>query len=47
VMATAIKLQHELARHGHHRDPTPDLVVSAAARAAGAAGASIWCGPVR
>ena len=35
VMAKAIELQHELARHGHHRVPIPDLVISAAAQAAG------------
>ena len=31
VMATAIDLQHELARRGQHRIPIPDLVISAAA----------------
>lgn len=31
VMATAIDLQHELARRGHHRVPIPDLIISAAA----------------
>lgn len=35
VMARAIEVQHELARHGHHRVPIPDLVISAAAQAAG------------
>lgn len=35
VMAKAIELQYELARHGHHRVPIPDLVISAAAKAAG------------
>ena len=35
VMAKAIELQHELARHGHHRVPIPDLVISAAAQAVG------------
>jgi predicted nucleic acid-binding protein len=35
VMTKAIELQHELARHGHHRVPIPDLVISAAAQAAG------------
>jgi predicted nucleic acid-binding protein len=35
VMATAVELQHALARRGHHRVPIPDLVISAAARAAG------------
>jgi predicted nucleic acid-binding protein len=35
VMAIAIDLQHELARRGQHRVPIPDLVISAAARAAG------------
>ena len=35
VMATAIALQHALARRGQHRVPIPDLVISAAARAAG------------
>ncbi len=34
VMTKAIELQHELARHGHHRVPIPDLVISAAAQAA-------------
>ena len=29
------KLQHELARHGHHRVPTSDLVMSAAAQGVG------------
>ncbi|MGH9056019.1 MAG: PIN domain nuclease [Acidimicrobiales bacterium] len=33
VMIKAIDLQHELARHGHHRVPIPDLVISAAALA--------------
>jgi predicted nucleic acid-binding protein len=31
VMATAIDLQHELARRGQHRVPIPDLMISAAA----------------
>ena len=35
VMAHAIELQHELAGRGHHRVPIRDLVISAAARAAG------------
>jgi predicted nucleic acid-binding protein len=35
VMATAIDLQHELARRGQHRVPIPDLMISAAAREAG------------
>jgi hypothetical protein len=35
VMTTAIELQHALARRGQHRIPIPDLVISAAARAAG------------
>ena len=35
VMATAIDLQHELARRGQHRLPSPDLVISAAALATG------------
>ena len=35
VMATAIDLQHELARRGQHRVPLPDLIISAAALAAG------------
>jgi predicted nucleic acid-binding protein len=35
VMASAIDLQHALARRGHHRVPIPDLVISAAAHAAG------------
>jgi hypothetical protein len=35
VMSTAIDLQHALARRGQHRVPIPDLVISAAARAAG------------
>jgi predicted nucleic acid-binding protein len=35
VMERAIELQHELARRGHHRLPIPDLVISAAAQAAG------------
>lgn len=34
-MATAIDLQHELARRGQHRVPIPDLVISAAALASG------------
>jgi predicted nucleic acid-binding protein len=32
VMATAIELQHALARRGQHRVPIPDLVISAAAK---------------
>ncbi|MDE3207120.1 MAG: PIN domain nuclease [Acidobacteriota bacterium] len=35
VMTKAIEIQHELARHGHHRVPLRDLVISAAAQAAG------------
>ncbi|MDX6481614.1 MAG: hypothetical protein QOG85_2124 [Gaiellaceae bacterium] len=35
VMDTAIDLQHALARRGQHRVPIPDLVISAAAAAAG------------
>jgi len=35
VMERAIELQHELARRGQHRLPIPDLVISAAAQAAG------------
>jgi len=35
VMDRAIELQHGLARRGHHRVPIPDLVISAAAHAAG------------
>jgi predicted nucleic acid-binding protein len=35
VMEKAIELQHELARRGHHRLTIPDLVISAAAQAAG------------
>jgi predicted nucleic acid-binding protein len=35
VMATAIELQHALARRGQHRVPIPDLVISAAAKHAG------------
>ena len=35
VMAGAVELQHALARRGQHRVPIPDLVISAAARAAG------------
>jgi predicted nucleic acid-binding protein len=31
VMATAVDLQHELARVGQHRVPIPDLIISAAA----------------
>jgi len=31
VMATAMDLQHELARRGQHRLPIPDLIISAAA----------------
>ena len=35
VMNLAIDLQHELARRGQHRVPIPDLMISAAALAAG------------
>ena len=35
VMATAVELQHALARRGKHRVPIPDLVISAAAKHAG------------
>jgi predicted nucleic acid-binding protein len=35
VMYAAIELQHALARRGEHRVPIADLVISAAARAAG------------
>ena len=35
VMDVAVGLQHELARRGQHRLTIPDLVISAAARAAG------------
>lgn len=35
VLATAVDLQHELARRGQHRVPIPDLIISAAALAAG------------
>jgi len=35
VMATAIELQHALARRGQHRVPIPGLVISAAAKHAG------------
>jgi predicted nucleic acid-binding protein len=35
VMASAIELQHALAGRGQHRVPIPDLVISAAAHAAG------------
>lgn len=35
VMDVAVGLQHELARQGQHRLAIPDLVISAAARAAG------------
>ncbi|HVA43135.1 MAG TPA: PIN domain-containing protein [Acidimicrobiales bacterium] len=35
VMATAVDLQHELARRGQHRVPIPDLMISAAAKHAG------------
>lgn len=35
VMARVIQLEHEPARHGHHRVPIPDLVISAAAQAVG------------
>ncbi len=35
VMHSAIELQHALARRGQHRVPIADLVISAAARAAG------------
>jgi predicted nucleic acid-binding protein len=32
VMATAVEIQHGLARRGQHRVPIPDLVISAAAK---------------
>jgi predicted nucleic acid-binding protein len=32
VMATAIDLQHDLARIGQHRVPIPDLMIAAAAK---------------
>jgi predicted nucleic acid-binding protein len=35
VMNAAIELQHALARRGQHRVPIADLVISAAAKAAG------------
>jgi predicted nucleic acid-binding protein len=35
VTATAVELQHALARRGKHRVPIPDLVISAAAKRAG------------
>jgi predicted nucleic acid-binding protein len=35
VMTAAIELQHALARRGQHRVPIPDLIISAAAAAAG------------
>jgi predicted nucleic acid-binding protein len=35
VMKSAIEFQHALARRGQHRVPIPDLIISAAARAAG------------
>ena len=35
VMTLAIELQHALARRGQHRIAIPDLLISAAARAAG------------
>ncbi len=35
VMTGAVELQQALAHRGHHRVPIPDLVISAAARAAG------------
>jgi len=35
VMDDAVELQHRLARRGQHRVPIPDLVISAAAQAAG------------
>ena len=35
VMDVAVGLQHQLARRGQHRLAIPDLVISAAARAAG------------
>jgi hypothetical protein len=35
VMHAAIELQHALARRGQHRVPIADLVISAAAKAAG------------
>ena len=34
-MATAVDLQHALARRGQHRVAIPDLVISAAAKHAG------------
>ena len=30
----AITIQHELAKHGHHRLPIPDLIIAAAAQSA-------------
>jgi len=36
-MVTAIELQHALAGRGQHRVPIPDLLISAAAQAAGLA----------
>jgi predicted nucleic acid-binding protein len=35
ITAMAIELQHALAERGQHRVPIPDLVISAAAKAAG------------
>jgi hypothetical protein len=35
VMSRAIEIQHLLARRGHHRVPIPDLMIAAAAEAAG------------
>lgn len=35
VMDAAIDLQHALARRGQHRTPIQDLIISAAAKAAG------------
>lgn len=35
VLANAVDLQHGLARRGQHRVPIPDLIISAAALAAG------------
>ncbi|MGH9126964.1 MAG: PIN domain-containing protein [Acidimicrobiales bacterium] len=34
-MSRAIEIQHLLARRGHHRVPIPDLIIAAAAEAAG------------
>lgn len=35
VLRRALDVQHQLARHGHHRVPIPDLIIAAAAEAAG------------